>query len=108
MKRLGFAAERVRLRVAADALSDEIADRATFRTTLMTEISSLRHRIKDCEAERDDLRNRTNVAEGQVLVLKATNEIMTRWVKFFRNQNYQDASVPPLLPDLPTECGPDG
>jgi hypothetical protein len=59
----------------------------------MTEISTLRLLIKDCEAERDTLRSRVNAMEGQILVLKASNEIMERWVGFFKERNALDVRV---------------
>jgi chromosome segregation ATPase len=102
MKRLSVAAERVRLKTTADALTEEISDRSAFRVTLMAEISSLRQRVKECEAQRDDLQNRVNVAEGQTLILKASNDILARWVKFFKDRNSQDAAATTSPSDIPT------
>jgi hypothetical protein len=102
MKRLSVAAERVRLKTTADALTEEISDRSAFRVTLMAEIASLRQRVKECEAQRDDLQNRVNVAEGQTLILKASNDILARWVKFFKDRNSQDAAATTSPSDIPT------
>jgi hypothetical protein len=101
MKRLSLSAKRGRLKTIADALTDEIADRAAFRVTLMTEIASLRQRVKECEIQRDELQTRVNVAEGQALVLKASNDILTRWVGFFKDRNSQGAAVSTAVSDSP-------
>jgi hypothetical protein len=45
----------------------------------------MRQLIKECEIDRDALRERLASAEAQILVLKASNEIMEKWVTFFRD-----------------------
>jgi hypothetical protein len=90
LKKLGASLERARLKLAADASTNETAERAAFRTTLMTEITALRQLIRECDAERDILRGRVNATEGQILLLKASNEIMERWVGFFKDRNALD------------------
>jgi len=77
--------ERTRLKAAADAAAAEQAERAAFRATLLAEITAMRQLIKECEIDRDSLRERLASAEAQILVLKASNEIMEKWVTFFRD-----------------------
>lgn len=72
--------------MSADVANAEVVERAAFRTSLMSEISEMRRLIKECEGDKEALRQRLNVAEGQILVLKASNEIMERWVAFFNER----------------------
>lgn len=65
----------------------EVAERAAFRATLMAEVSAMRVLMKDCETDKYMLRDRLNAAEAQILILKASNEIMERWVTFFKDGN---------------------
>jgi hypothetical protein len=90
LKKLGNSLERARLKMTTDASTNETAERAAFRTTLVTEITALRVLIRECDAERDVLRGRVNATEGQILVLKASNEIMERWVTFFKDRSALD------------------
>jgi hypothetical protein len=53
----------------------------------MADIANLRVLVKDCDTDRDLLRTRVNAAEEQILVLKASNEIMERWLAFFKDRN---------------------
>jgi hypothetical protein len=59
----------------------------------MADIAELRRLIKECDSDRDVLRCRVNVAEEQILVLKASNEIMERWLAFFKDRNKLEAHV---------------
>jgi hypothetical protein len=93
MRQISASIERERLKVKAEALTDEHAERAAFRTALMADISDLRRLMKECEVDRDFLRTRVNTAEEQILVLKASNEIMERWLNFFKHRNALDAHV---------------
>lgn len=77
----------------ADASSEETAERTAFRATLMAEISSLRQLIKECEIEKVSIRERVNRAEEQILVLNASNEIMEKWVAFFKDRNDLDGRL---------------
>lgn len=77
--------EKARLKMTLEASASETAERAAFRASLMGELSGMRTMIKECEADRDSLRERLNAAEAQILVLKASNEIMEKWVAFFRD-----------------------
>jgi len=86
-RKISASIERVRIKMIADAALGENAERAAFRATLVGEISALRLLIKECEAEKDSLRERINRAEGQIVVLKASNEIMERWVAFFKDRS---------------------
>lgn len=90
--------ERARIKISAEASVSEAAERAAFRATLMAEIAEMRQIIKECETERNLLRERLNAAEGQILVLRASNEIMERWVAFFKGTT--GASTVPLLRDV--------
>ena len=96
MRNISVSVEGARIRLAAEAAAGESADRAAFRVTLMAEISDLRLMIKECDAERDVLRGRINATEGQILVLKASNEIMERWVRFFKDRDALDLSNYPF------------
>ena len=86
--------ERARLKMASDASSAETAERAAFRASLMDELSGLRAQIKECETDKNALRERLNTAEAEILVLKASNEIMEKWVAFFRDGIAPQASSP--------------
>jgi hypothetical protein len=90
MRQISVSVERARLKISADALSFENAERAAFRATLMADITNLRLLVKDCETDRDLLRTRVNASEEQILVLKASNEIMERWLAFFKDRNALD------------------
>jgi hypothetical protein len=77
--------ERAKLKLTTDASSAEAAERAAFRASLMDELSGLRAQIKECEADKNTFRDRLNNTEAEILVLKASNEIMEKWVAFFRD-----------------------
>jgi hypothetical protein len=94
MRQVSASIERARIQMNATALAEENAERAAFRTALMAEISELRQQMKECEADRDHLRTRVNAAEEQIMVLKASNEIMERWLAFFRDRNALEVGVP--------------
>ena len=85
VRRINASIERVRLKTSAEAAAAELAERAAFRAALMAEIGAVRHMMKDCETEREALRERLGATEAQILVLKASNEIMEKWVAFFRD-----------------------
>jgi hypothetical protein len=87
--------ERARLKMTSDAASIEAAERAAFRASLMDELSGLRALIKECEIDKNALRERLNNAEAEILVLKASNEIMEKWVAFFRDGVVPQASSLP-------------
>ena len=86
MRSIKSTVERTRISLSADVANAEVVERAAFRTSLMSEISEMRRLLKECEVEKETLRRRLNVAEGQILVLKASNEIMERWVAFFNER----------------------
>ena len=94
MRSIKSTVERTRISLSADVANAEVVERAAFRTSLMSEISEMRRLLKECEVEKETLRRRLNVAEGQILVLKASNEIMERWVAFF---NERGLSPDPML-----------
>jgi hypothetical protein len=85
--------ERARLKMASDAAAAETAERAAFRASLMGELSGLRAQIRECETDKNALRERLNNAEAEILVLKASNEIMEKWVAFFRDGIAPQAST---------------
>jgi hypothetical protein len=87
MRQVSASIERARLKINADASAGESAERAAFRAALMADVAELRRLIKECDADRDLLRCRVNTTEEQILVLKASNEIMERWLAFFKNRN---------------------
>jgi hypothetical protein len=79
--------ERTRTAMTADGSNAEAVERAAFRTSLMSEVSEMRQMMKECETDKEVLRQRLNATEGQILVLKASNEIMERWVAFFNERD---------------------
>lgn len=85
VRRINASIERIRLKTSAEAAAAELAERAAFRAALMAEIGTVRLMMKDCETEREALRERLATTEAQILVLKASNEIMEKWVAFFRD-----------------------
>jgi hypothetical protein len=85
--RINASIEQARIKLVSEVLSDETEQRAAFRATLIAEIAALRGLIKDCETEKEALHGRANRAEGQTIVLKASNEIMERWVTFFKERS---------------------
>ena len=87
LRNISATVERTRLAMRADLSNAEAVERAAFRTALMTEISEMRRAMKESEAEKEGLRQRLNVADGQILVLKASNEIMERWIAFYNERN---------------------
>ena len=93
MRQIAVSIERARLKNNAEMLAGESAERAAFRAALMTDISDLRALMKECDADRDLLRTRVNAAEEQILVLKASNEIMERWLAFFKDRNAMDVRM---------------
>jgi hypothetical protein len=90
MRKVSASIERTRIKMIADASSEESAERAAFRATLMTEIAALRVMVKECETEKDSIRERVNRAEEQIIVLNASNEIMEKWVAFFKDRSDPD------------------
>lgn len=85
VRRINASIERIRLKTNAEAAAAELAERAAFRAALMAEIGTVRLMMKDCESEREVLRERLATTEAQILLLKASNEIMEKWVAFFRD-----------------------
>lgn len=86
LRNINATVESTRLKLRADVSAAEAAERASFRTALMTEVTEMRQLVKDCEAQKELLRQRLNAADGQILVLKASNEIMERWIAFFNER----------------------
>jgi hypothetical protein len=93
IRKINASIERARIKMMADASSEESAERTAFRATLMAEISSLRQLVKECESEKVSIRERVNRAEEQILVLSASNEIMEKWVAFFKDRNELDGRL---------------
>ena len=99
--KVSAAFERAKLKMVSDASSAEAAERAAFRASLMDELSGLRAQIKECETDKDTLRDRLNNAEAEILVLKASNEIMEKWVAFFRDGIVPQTSSLPSITRRP-------
>jgi len=97
VRKLRVSAEQSREKVIAELSVGEQAERAHFRTTLISDIANLRQLQKECESDRDHLRNRINATEEQILVLKASAEIMQRWLSFFKAA---ETAVPGTLTTL--------
>lgn len=106
MRKVGAAIERERLKMTAEVLAEETSERAAFRAALMEEISELRRQIKACDADRDLLRIRVNAAEEQIMVLRASNEIMERWLAFFRDRSALEVQIPSELMRKDERPGP--
>jgi hypothetical protein len=98
MRRASVTLERERMHAQAHTLASENVERAAFRSALMTEIGKVREEIKDCEAAREALRGRVNALEEQLIVLRATNEIMQRWLVFFKQREGGPAAILPNEP----------
>lgn len=86
LRRISATVEQARIAMRADISNAEAGERAAFRTALMTEVSEMRRVMKESETEKEHLRQRLNAADGQILVLKASNEIMERWIAFFNER----------------------
>lgn len=95
VKTLRVAIARERDKVMSETAATENAERALFRTTLMSDIQGLRLLIKECEIDRTAMRARIVATEEQLIVQQGSNEIMQRWIAFFRSQGAAN------LPDLP-------
>jgi hypothetical protein len=94
MRHIKSTVEQTRISMSAEVANAEVAERAAFRTSLMSEISEMRRIIKECEVDKETLRQRLNTTEGQILVLKASNEIMERWVAFFNERGSSPDRIP--------------
>jgi len=94
IRKINASIERARIKAVADASAGEAAERTAFRETLVAELSALRQPVKECESEKDVIRERVNNTERQILVLKASNEIMEKWVIFFKERNDPDGGLP--------------
>jgi hypothetical protein len=90
IRKISASIERARLKMVADASTGENTERAAFRAALMAEVSALRQLVKECENEKVSIRERVNRAEEQILVLNASNEIMEKWVTFFKDRQESD------------------
>ena len=99
--KVSAAFERAKLKMVSDASSAEAAERTAFRASLMDELSGLRAQIKECETDKNALRERLNTAEAEIMVLKASNEIMEKWVAFFRDGVAPQVSPVPLMTRRP-------
>lgn len=86
LRNIGATVERTRIVMSADESKAEAAERAAFRSSLIAEVAEMRQLIKECETDKVTLRQRLSATEGQILVLKASNEIMERWVAFFNER----------------------
>lgn len=88
--------ERDQAALALKAHEVQTADQATFRAALMTDVGELRELIRQCEADRATLHRQVSATEAQIAVLKASNEIMEKWVVFFKNGQIGVIAAPPL------------
>jgi hypothetical protein len=86
LRNISATVERTRMAMSADVSNAEAVERAAFRTSLMAEVSEMRQLVKECETDKEALRQRLSATESQILVLKASNEIMERWVAFFNER----------------------
>jgi hypothetical protein len=86
LRNISATVERTRIAMSADESKAEAVERAAFRSSLVAEVAEMRQMIKECETDKDTLRQRLSATEGQILILKASNEIMERWVAFFNER----------------------
>jgi hypothetical protein len=100
MRRVDAQIESARVKLNADVRMEENAERAVFRATLMADIADLRRQVKECDSDRDILRVRVNTTEESILVLKASNQIMERWLAFFKDRNGWEVPVPSERPEV--------
>jgi hypothetical protein len=82
--------ERARIESSAEVSASETEERTAFRAMLMTEVTMMRQLIKECEADKETMRERLNTAMAQSLVLRATVEIMEKCVAFDRQRQALD------------------
>lgn len=81
----------------------EQTDRAQFRSTLMSDLASMRALQHECEIDRAHLRGRINANERQILVLKASAEIMQKWLTFFKNaETTMPGALNAMIASLPS------
>lgn len=90
---INAAVERAHIETGAEISAVETAERTAFRALLMTEVASMRQLIKECEADKETLRERLNVVMAQSLILRATVEIMERRVTL-RKEGTGNISTP--------------
>ncbi|HEY0182838.1 MAG TPA: hypothetical protein VGC09_08530 [Rhodopila sp.] len=95
MRRISVSLEHARLKMRAEALTEETTERAAFRAALMADVAELRRLMKECEVDRDALRTRVNSAEEQIVVLNASNQILERWIRFFKERKASDGHLSP-------------
>jgi hypothetical protein len=88
--------ERARIETHAESTASEAEERMAFRATLMTEITSMRQLLKNCDADTEMLRQRLNTALTQSLVLRATVEIMEKHVAVGRDRNTLGSQTAPI------------
>ncbi len=98
LRNISATVERTRIAMSADESKAEAVERAAFRSSLIAEVAEMRQLIKECETDKDSLRQRLSATEAQILVLKASNEIMERWVAFFNERGLSLDHVPHMGP----------
>jgi hypothetical protein len=98
LRNISATVQRTRIAISADESRAEAAERAAFRSSLVAEVAEMRELIKECETDKDTLRQRLSATEGQILILKASNEIMERWVAFFNERGLSLDHVPHVGP----------
>jgi hypothetical protein len=86
LRNISATVERTRIAVSTEVSNAEAVERAAFRSSLMADVSEMRQLIKECETDKETLRQRLGATEGQILILKASNDIMERWVAFFNER----------------------
>lgn len=85
-RKISAAVDRARIESAAEQTASESEERTAFRAMLMAEVTAMRQVMKECESDKDLLRERLNTAMAQSLVLRATVEIMEKRVEFCRER----------------------
>ena len=102
IRTLRSTAQQARLKMIEEMAASEQADRNQFRHTLMDDLGQMRALQKECELDRIHLRGMINANEKQISVLKASAEIMQRWLDFFRKaETTNPGTLTALLSALP-------
>lgn len=87
LKRISAAVAVEHERVALQKADAESSERDSFRTVLLREVHELRVTARECENDKAALVTRISLAEGRIIVLEASNQIMERWIAFFKERS---------------------
>lgn len=83
-RKIATSLQEKKFELGAGISATEANERASFRASLLAELAALRALVKEGEADRDRLREQLCAAESQIVVLRASNEILEKWINFLR------------------------